>query len=54
MDRFIPIVNQNHESAKFLRKMQQDRLHYVLSRSAATLVKVAIALGVLRWLAWLG
>lgn len=54
MDSFIPIVNQNHESAKFLRKMQRDRLRNMLVRVAAAVLEGAIALGVLWWLANLG
>jgi hypothetical protein len=48
------ITNRHHDHMKFLRKMQRDRLCYLVSRLAGTVAKVAIVLGVLRWLAGLG
>jgi hypothetical protein len=48
------ITNRHHNSMKFLRRMQRDRLRLLASRSFKFFAEITIVMGVLRWLAELG
>ena len=48
------LTNRHHNSMKFLRKMQRDRLRLLTSRSVKVFAEITIVMGVLRWLAGLG